>query len=518
MSLWKGFFPQRGLWWAGRFFLALAFFLSISTGAAWGISIWPPGPPPFHYKNTKIIYYQEEWVDRYDGGSADAATDLKVDRHRNVYVTGFSWDEAYDMVTIKYDNNGNRLWVQKYNDGKGTDDVALALGVDFDGNVYVVGWSGNINPPYGWSWYFFEDWPTGRVRRSSGPDDKTSYTIIKYSPTGQRLWVRHYPGSATGINIPTAMKVDRFGNVYVTGYSWGIGTRYDYLTVKYDTNGNLQWAARYDGGVQGDDYAVALEVDSFGNVLVTGQSWGTEEDYLTLKYDSSGHKLWEVRWDGGAGRPSNFRFDIPSALVVDHRLNVYVTGCSYGGNPDTHSDMVTIKYDRWGNQQWLHRYDGPGSYSPNDAPYAMVVDPMLNVYIAGTSEHWFCTIKLDQNGNLAWERFIEHYFGNNDQAIRLTLDRYGDILVTGDYQSEAANQLDYATYKFTPNGDTTLVGIYAGPGNYDDHASALGVDFEGNVFVTGFSSQVLPDSSITFDFATVKYKRVVERVKLPTIP
>src|SRR4030042_492012 len=146
----------------------------------------------------------------------------------------------------------------------------------------------------------------------------------------------------------------------------------------------------------------------------------------------------------------------------------------------------------------------------------MVVDPMLNVYIAGTSTHWFCTIKLDRNGNLAWERFLEKKFGLIGQgAIRLTLSRYGDILVTGDYQSDAENQLDYATYRFTPNGDATLVGIYAGPGKNEDHASALGVDFDGNVFVTGFSSQVLPESSITFDFAPVKYKRVEERVKLP---
>ncbi|MCJ7831622.1 MAG: hypothetical protein MUP86_03795, partial [Dehalococcoidia bacterium] len=80
--------------------------------------------------------------------------------------------------------------------------------------------------------------------------------------------------------------VDVSGNVYVTGWSYGSGTDYDYATIKYDTDGNEKWVARYDGPASDYDSAGALGVDGTGNVYVTGYSpaSGTSYDYATIKY------------------------------------------------------------------------------------------------------------------------------------------------------------------------------------------------------------------------------------------
>jgi hypothetical protein len=45
-----------------------------------------------------------------------------------------------DIVTVKYDANGNELWVQSY-DAAGRDDIANAIALDKEGNVCVTGWS-----------------------------------------------------------------------------------------------------------------------------------------------------------------------------------------------------------------------------------------------------------------------------------------------------------------------------------------------------------------------------------------
>jgi hypothetical protein len=124
-----------------------------------------------------------------------------------------------------------------------------------------------------------------------------------YTPeeTVTQAWVARYDGPANGYDLAWAIAVDGSGNVYVTGQSRGSGTD-DYATVKYDANGNQLWIARYDGPANGYDLAWAIAVDGSGNVYVTGKSIGagTDTDYATVKYDTNGNELWVARYDGPA--------------------------------------------------------------------------------------------------------------------------------------------------------------------------------------------------------------------------
>jgi len=82
--------------------------------------------------------------------------------------------------------------------------------------------------------------------------------------------------------------VDGSGNVYVTGDSGeGSDNLSDYVTVKYNSAGSQQWAARYNNLY---DYAFDVGVDAGGNIYVTGYSYGfgTNNDYATIKYKSDG--------------------------------------------------------------------------------------------------------------------------------------------------------------------------------------------------------------------------------------
>jgi len=258
---------------------------------------------------NKLIKYNssgvQQWVQRYNGGGASS---LAVDGSGNVYVAGRSYG---DYVTIKYNSSGDSLWVARYNGPGNGSDEASSLAVDDSENVYVTGVSG----------------VTGNF----------DYATIKYNPSGVQQWVQRDSGKGGNLksDLSPSLAVGSSGNVYVTGGSNG-----DYTTIKYNLSGVQQWVQRYNGPGNSFDYALSIAVDGSENVYVTGVSGiGMNNDYATIKYNSSGIQAWVQRYNG----PVN-GFDYAHSLAVDGSGNVYVTGISTGSG--TSLDYATIKYSQ----------------------------------------------------------------------------------------------------------------------------------------------------------------------------
>ncbi len=87
---------------------------------------------------------QQVWRADYSGpqGSAKGIA-IALDSAGNVYITGYSPTTAtgQDIFTIKFDHNGNQVWVRRYNGPANGNDLATGLVVDSTGNVYVTGYS-----------------------------------------------------------------------------------------------------------------------------------------------------------------------------------------------------------------------------------------------------------------------------------------------------------------------------------------------------------------------------------------
>src|SRR5262249_31869688 len=147
-----------------------------------------------------------------------------------------------------------------------------------------------------------------------------------------------------------------------------------------DPDGQQQWAARYNGPDNGDDGAEGIALDSSGNVYVTGSSVNASgfADYVTIKYDSAGQGQWARRY---YGTPGNYP-DEAYAIAVDGSGNAYVTGTSLFYT-DASYDYGTIKYNSAGQQQWVARYNGSGQR--DDYATAIAVDDSGNVYVTGSS-------------------------------------------------------------------------------------------------------------------------------------
>jgi hypothetical protein len=119
---------------------------------------------------------------------------------------------------------------------------------------------------------------TGSSEGSGTSDD---YVTLKYNSDGQQEWVARYNGPGNHVDDAYAIAVDDSGNVYVTGDSGGTDSADDCATIKYNSDGQQQWAMRYNGAGNFVDYAETIAVDNAGNVYVAGQS---DFDYVTIKY------------------------------------------------------------------------------------------------------------------------------------------------------------------------------------------------------------------------------------------
>jgi PKD repeat protein len=424
----------------------------------------------------------QSWVQRYNGQATGNrhAKAVAVDSGNNAIVTGYSEDSMAHphYATIKYSGAGVPVWTNLYIGPNNSDDQAQAVAVDANNNVFVTGYSVGNSFTY-------------------------DYATIKYSSAGVPLWTNRYNGLGNGEDRAVAVVVDANGNVFVTGYSVGALSTFNYATIKYSNAGAPLWTNSYDAGAA--DKATALTVDGANNVIVTGSSISSSSfnnEYATIKYSNAGVAQWTNRYHGPLSRG-----DQAAALAVDGADNVIVTGSS--GTGGSYSDYATIKYSSAGVPQWTNRYDGP--VSQDDQATGVAVDGSNNVIVTGFStgtqlNYDYTTLKYSSAGAPIWTNRYNGPANQGDKATAVAVDASGNTIVTGYSASTSISpyNYDYATLKYSSAGVPLWTNRYTGAANSEDEACALAIDHNGNVFVTGYSV-VAPNAS---DYATIEYKVV----------
>jgi len=425
----------------------------------------------------------EEWVARYKGPGNPGynfPTAIDVDNQGNIYVAGYSrigdhTSTNIEIATIKYNSDGLEQWIRRYGGLGSSRDEARAIAIDILGNVYVTGVS--VDLLY-WN-----------------------ITTIKYSPEGNELWVRKYNRTGSQNDVPTAIAVDGTGNVYVTGSCVSPGMNYDFVTLKYNSNGIQQWVQFYNGTGNGHDYSNAIAIDNQDNIYVTGRSAGVGNhiDYATIKYNSSGTELWVRRYSSGLGSGVALG---ANAIKVDKNDNVYITGGLR--NNENNSDYVTLKYDTNGILKWFQIYNEGNS---NDIGKFIAVDEYSNVYVAGNSGVSFATIKYDSTGAFQW---VQTYStnGTNNSLNKMVIDNLGNIYLTGGEYNLSNSESKFITIKYDFDGVQKWLQTYQHPSIFQDGSSmAMAIDEQQNIYITGYSIDN-PD----VDYATIKYSQTTPLV------
>jgi hypothetical protein len=321
---------------------------------------------------------------------------------------------------------GIPLWTNRYHGPSSfSGSTAVALAVDGDGDVIVTGSS------------------------SSAEVGFVDYVTIKYSNLGVPLWTNRFDGPAHRHDVPTAMAVDRSGNVFVTGFSFAESGEIVFPTVAYSKTGVSLWTnyVPTDG---------AIAADSSGNVFLAGS---TQAGGVIIKYSGAGSPVWTNYFDNG-GRLN---------WAVDSSDNVLVS-----------TGSILTKYSSTGANLWTI---SGGGY--------MALDSSDNVIVAGgsigeqTGWDWdWETIKYSSAGVPLWTNHYDGPAHTNDFAQAIAVDKMGNGVVTG-YWSDSAGGYNYTTIKISNSG-VTLWANQDGNGSYD-FGRTVAVDTGGNAFVWGTS-------------------------------
>jgi len=254
---------------------------------------------------------------------------VAVDPWGDVYTAGYQSYDSYtygtitiqggadgnrgnNSVLVKYDSSGTVQWAQtvSYSAGDylpGSNFYALAT--DSSGNVYAAG------SQVGTGIYTYGTNVSAQAVNSydsGGAIDNV--VLVKYYNNGTALWAR----TASGYNPQysscfNALAIDSTGSVYAAGrqsgnVSFGSGVSLSdsvsgAILVKYNTNGDAQWAQRSSTG--GGEFK-AVAVDSSNNVYAAGNigtatvTFGANKtaqgnssvSVLLVKFNSSGTALW----------------------------------------------------------------------------------------------------------------------------------------------------------------------------------------------------------------------------------
>lgn len=267
---------------------------------------------------------------------------------------------------------------------------------------------------------------------SAGPGNE-NLLVMRTNAVGEVLWSNTFGGALNEVGVRA--RVHPAGGFAVLGYtdnSWG-DLRGLYL-LRLDDNGALLWS-RTIGSVGNDD-AGDMHVLPDGGYLLTGNS-GTfgSRRMLVARLDASGDLLW-AQQPGGAG------FDAGFGLALAADGGFIAVGTTEGLGPGQR-DLLVIRFNAAGDQQWVRTYGGSGSEQafsvlPADGG-GWVIGGSTTTFGSGGQN--MLVLRIDDLGAVQWAKA---YGGPRFDILRQMIPAHGGgHLLVGGLQGTAGQSRDH---------------------------------------------------------------------------
>ncbi len=193
------------------------------------------------------------------------------------------------------------------------------------------------------------------------------------------------------------------------------------------------------------------------------------------------------------------------AMDMDKLGNCYVVGITWVA--DSTKDILIMKFDPNGAEIWRRFYDGPAHN--DDIAITVCLDHYGDIIVAGTSKDEkgnvdICLVKFSNEGVPVFNRTMDGGSFLFDAPTSVTCDPIGNILLGG-YVTNPDSGLNLALYRFYPDGQLSW---FRSSGTINmDIANTLVTDDSCNVYVGGTYNSSLRTS----DMLIQKYDSAGER-------
>ena len=278
-------------------------------------------------KNGSVLWAKQAF------GTWNTADNVSTNSAGEVYFTGNYIDSmTIDTISIistfsgagsfiaKFDSSGTLIWL------KNIEGVQVKIGdisIDINQSVVVTGW-------------FDSNCLIDSISLGNGGGN--SIFIVKFSNSGQLLWVRQDGGNsstrADGISICSNNDILITGNYSATSATFDTitipylsGDDFSGFLARYDENGNIKWV-NYQSSIQGDVWSYVVKEGASAKIyfsgfyydtLVTSNGGLTETGPASFvaSCDADGNMLWIKKFPGG-----DFNFD----FSIDSMERIYAAG------------------------------------------------------------------------------------------------------------------------------------------------------------------------------------------------
>lgn len=208
----------------------------------------------------------------------------------------------------------------------------------------------------------------------------------------------------------------------------------------------LTWEKQYNGPNSLYDTGIKVKSDASGNVYVTATS---EEDIVLIKYNAVGVQQWVARYDSvfinDQGNTLHTQ-DRATDLLMDAAGNSYVTGIAYFEGNCKKVSAVTLKYNASGIRQWKVGNTATASCAQ---AYDMQ-NPRLGMDGSG---NLYLAVSYQASGNSTSEAVLQKLTPQGSQAWRKTIQ---SAVITG--------ALQFSDFDVDAVGNA-VAGIYSSSGN-----------------------------------------------------